>query len=246
MNPSERIKLQPCWVLHRRDFRDSSQIVDVISRDHGRVAMVARGVKRPKSRHRGLLQPFSPLLISWVAGRELATMSDVEQGGSALQLGQDALMCGFYANELLLKMTHRFDPQPEVFELYTAVIDRLSGTEQVAIALREFEWQFLNQIGFGLNLLYEVESGQEIEDTASYHLIVDQGPVLTDATEWSGAVYAGHCLRAIANNDWRDPATLVAARRILGAAIDLQLDGKPLHSRRILREMYRRQADPRE
>lgn len=240
MNASERIKLQPCWVLHRRDFRDSSQIVDIFSRDYGRVGMVARGVKRPKSRHRGVLQPFSPVLLSWVVGRELATLTDAEQGaGQAYRLGQEALMCGFYVNELLLKLTHRFDPNPELFELYGTTMAALADSSNYAATLRGFEWQFLGQIGFGLNLLYEAGTGRDIDDDGHYDVIVDQGPLpVTDDLATRHSV-TGKTLRAITASDWSLPETLKAARRILGAALDQQLGGKQLHSRRIVREMRR-------
>ncbi|MEM7763254.1 MAG: DNA repair protein RecO [Pseudomonadota bacterium] len=239
MSISERIKLQPCWVLHRRDFRDSSQIIEVFSRDYGRLAMVARGVKRPKSRYRGLLQPFCGLNLSWVAGRELATMSDAEAGAVKMPaLLGDALMCGFYLNELVLKLTHRFDPHPELFVLYAEAIRRLSGHQNLAAILREFEWHFLREIGFGIDLSGEAESGRPLRPEQRYCVAVDQGVIATGIDD-DRDTYAGETLLAIDRFDWQQPATLAAAKRILGQAIDRQLDGKTLHSRRIVREMRR-------
>ncbi|MEL7296515.1 MAG: DNA repair protein RecO [Pseudomonadota bacterium] len=240
MSVSERIKLQPCWVLHRRDFRDSSQIIEVFSRDYGRLAMVARGVKRPKSRYRGLLQPFCALNLSWVAGRELATMSDAETGAATMSpLMNDALMCGFYLNELMLKLTHRFDPHPELFALYAEAIRRLSGHQNLAAILREFEWHFLREIGFGIDLSGEAETGAPLQADQRYCVAVDQGVIVAGSEDRDNDTYSGEILIAIDRFDWQQPATLAAAKRILGRAIDRQLDGKTLHSRRIVREMRR-------
>lgn len=240
MNPSERIKLQAGWVLHRRDFRDSSQIVEVFTREHGRLSMVARGVKRPRSRHRGVLQPFAPLLLSWVSGRELATMTDVEQGeGKRLTLVDDRLLCGFYVNELVLKLTHRFDPQPGVYALYEHVLAALDGATPAAIVLRDFELRLLGELGFGLNLTRDAGDGSEISEARYYDVIVDQGPVaVADGDAGRDAVRGGVLIK-IANGDWADAETRRVARVLLGRAIDLQLDGKQLHTRRIMRDVWR-------
>lgn len=244
MANAERIKLQPSFVLHRRDFRDSSQIVELFSRDHGRVAIVARGVKRPRSRQRGLLQPFSPLLVSWLAGRDLGTMTDVEQGaGQPLSLDRERLMCGFYLNELLLKLTHRFDAQPAVFDLYASTITALAAGGSPPALLREFERDFLKESGFGLNLLHEVQSGALIDDDAHYDFLLEQGPMRRVGGDEDETLVYGRTLRAIAEGDWSEAATLMAAQRILGEAIEHQLGGKPLHSRRILRAMRRRKGE---
>ncbi|MEM8548122.1 MAG: DNA repair protein RecO, partial [Pseudomonadota bacterium] len=118
-----RVRLEPAWVLHRRDYRDSSQIVDALTPGYGRLSLVARGVRRPKSPHRGLLQPFRPLLLSWTGRRELVTLTDVERApGAVLELTGDALLSGFYVNELVLRLTHRFDPQPELFAVYSETL----------------------------------------------------------------------------------------------------------------------------
>ncbi|MEN7343562.1 MAG: DNA repair protein RecO [Pseudomonadota bacterium] len=236
MLSKERIKLQPAWILHRRDFRDSSQIVEVFSRDYGRVAMVARGVKRPKSRHRGILQPFSALRLSWVTGRDLGTLTDAEQIGQPLVLTGEALMCGFYINELLMKLTHRFDAIPSVFDGYAETIQSLASDTANAIALREFEWLFLREAGFGIELAIDATSGQPVDEERRYHVIVDEGPVLAEEAA-DMTTYSGATLKAISVGDWTHPLTLRAARRILGAAIDRQLDGKTLHTRRIIREL---------
>lgn len=240
MDAGQRIQLQPCWILHRRDFRDSSQIIEVLSRDHGRLGLVARGVKRPKSRLRGVLQPFAPVLMSWVAGRELATMSGAEPGsGAPLRLTDTRLMSGFYVNELVLRLTHRFDPQPDVFERYGQCLAELSGETAPAAALRDFELDLLETLGFGLNLTREATTGAPVQSERFYHFVVDEGP--HEAGEGGGGdVVPGAVLMAMAARDWRDADVRRGARRLLGSAIDLQLDGRPLQTRRVLRELRQR------
>lgn len=240
MEAGQRIHLQPCWVLHRRDFRDSSQIIEVLSRDHGRLGLVARGVKRPKSRLRGVLQPFSPVLVSWVAGRELATMSGAEPGaGTPLRLTDTRLMSGFYVNELVLRLTHRFDPQPDVFERYGQCLAALSGDTAPAAALRDFELDLLETLGFGLNLTREATTGAPVQADCFYDFVVDEGPHEAGEGRGEDAV-PGALLIAMAARDWRDAAVRHGARRLLARAIDLQLDGRPLQTRRVLRELRQR------
>ena len=238
MNATDRLRLEPAWVLHCRDFRDSSQIVDVFSREHGRVAMVARGVKRPKSRYRGLLQPFSPLLLSWVNGRELATMTDAEPGeGQPLKLLGDHMLAGFYINELVLKLTHRHDPQTQIFDLYHHTLHRLAASASLAATLRQFEINFLTLLGFGLNLEIEAQTGERVQADQHYHYIVDQGPLRTEDSAPGQLLVRGEQLQNMAKEDFSDEQTRKIARVIFASAIDVHLDGKTLKTRKVLRDL---------
>ena len=241
----QRVKLQPAWVLHRRDFRDSSQIVDILTPEHGRLSVVARGIKRPKNRHRGLLQPFSPLLVSWAGKSELVTLSDVERGtGDSAALAGEHLLSGFYLNELMLRLTQRYDPQPELFSLYGTTIDALAGAAQPAVALREFELDLLRILGFGLNLTRDAQSGAQIDADGEYTFAIDQGPIRCAAVHEQEATIRGSLLLAMAARDWSLAETKSQARHILARAIDWQLDGKPLQTRRVLRHMRRSAGSP--
>ncbi|MEO0573952.1 MAG: DNA repair protein RecO [Pseudomonadota bacterium] len=240
---SHRIKLQPGWVLHRRDFRDSSQIVDVLTPEQGRLSMVARGIKRPKSRHRGLLQPFSPLLLSWSGSRDLVTMTDVERGvGPVLALSGEHLLSGFYVNELMLRLTHRHDPQPELFSLYSETVESLAAHGDAATALRDFEFKLLSVLGFGLNLTRDAATGAAVEHDAQYTFAIDQGPSRCDVAALGEPTVSGAALLAMASRDWSRAETRREARLITTRAIDWHLDGKPLQSRRVLRHLRRTTA----
>ena len=143
MTSQRRVQQQPAYILHHRPFRDSSQILDVISFDHGKLSIVARGVRGAKSRLRGYLRPFMPLALSWVQRTGLGTLTGAEVNGAPLSLTGDALLSGYYINELLLHFLHKHDPQPDIFSIYEQTIRSLAGTEDIAPKLRDFEVELL-------------------------------------------------------------------------------------------------------
>ena len=148
MTTPRRIQQQPAFILHHRPFRDSSQILDIVTRDYGKIALVARGSRGSKSRLAGLLRPFSPLRISWVARSDLGTLTGAESAGNPLGLHGDAILSAFYVNELLLNFLHRHDPQPEIYGLYAEVIRALGSTSNFSRCLRMFELEFLGLLGY--------------------------------------------------------------------------------------------------
>ena len=139
MSNPRRVQQQPAYILHHRPFRDSSQILDVLTRDHGKVAVVARGSRGSKSRLAGVLRPFLPLRVSWVGKSDLGTLTGAEAAGAPSGLRGDALLSAYYVNELILYFLHRYDPQPEIYELYAQAIKALCGASDVAACLRHFE-----------------------------------------------------------------------------------------------------------
>lgn len=234
----QRVDLEPAYVLHQFDYRDSSRIVEFLVRDHGRVAAVARGVRSSKSRQRGLLQPFQPLLLSW-SGRELATMTGVEGAGAAHALRGDALLAGFYINELCLRLTAARDPQPEIFQRYVETLDALTHNI-VAPTLRRFELGLLEALGYGLNLVADPRTGEPVEADAQYLYFADSGPERATAQADHSTLVRGEHLLAMAEGRFDDPQTVREAQRILRHAIDRHLGGRPLKSRDVLREMISR------
>jgi DNA repair protein RecO (recombination protein O) len=150
MSSQRRVQQQPGYILHHRPFRDTSQILDIVTRDHGKVAVVARGSRGAKSRLAGVLRPFLPLKVSWVAKSDLGTLTGAEAAGAPSGMAGDALLSAFYVNELLLYFLHRYDPQPEIFALYEEVIKALASSDNVAASLRSFELEFLSLLGMSL------------------------------------------------------------------------------------------------
>ena len=242
---SKRVQQEPGYVLHHRPFRDTSQILDVLTRDHGRIAVVARGSRGSRSRLAGILRPFMPLRVSWVAKSDLGTLTGAEAAGPPAGLRGDGLLSAYYVNELLLNFMHRDDAQPEVFELYAQVISELQNGDQAVAALRSFELKFLGLLGYALNLEHEAGTNDDIREGSNYDYRMDQGPVPVSRSE-GALVFDGATLRAIAARRFDDPEILRAASRLLRGVITYHLGGKELQSRKVLREMHRGRIAPRE
>jgi DNA repair protein RecO (recombination protein O) len=234
---STRVQQQPGYVLHHRPFRDSSQILDVLTRDHGKIAVVARGSRGSKSRLAGVLRPFLPLRVSWVAKSDLGTLTGAEASGRPADLRGDALLSAYYVNELILHFLHRHDSQPEVFALYADVIPALVDGD-VAATLRNFELEFLGLLGYAVNLEYEASSHDDIEASRYYDYRVEQGPVPVSRSE-GPLIFHGATLQAIAARRFDDADVLNAAGRLLRAVVRHHLGGRELQSRKVLREMHR-------
>ena len=235
---SRRVLQQPAFILHHRPFRDTSMLVDVISRDHGKLALVARGVRSQKSRLRGLLRPFQPLRLSWVLRSDLGTLTGAEIDSGPLSLTGDSLMSGYYLNELLLNLLHRHDPQPETFAAYSATMHRLAATDDPAPVLRSFEIELLGLLGYAVNLEYEAASHEAIDPATNYEYRVEQGPARVSRHE-GPMVFSGAQLVAIREQRFDETDTLRAAGRLLRRVIEYHLGGKELMSRKVLRDLHR-------
>ena len=238
MTASQRIQQQPAYILHHRAFRDSSQILDIITRDHGKIALVARGSRSARSRLAGILRPFLPLSVSWVSRSDLGTLTGAEAAGAPLGVSGDAMLAAFYVNELLLNFLHRHDPQPAIFALYERGISSLVSTSSVADALRHFEIELLGLLGYALNLRHEAGSHEPLVADQFYEYRVDQGPVAVSRSQ-GPLVFSGSSLLRIESREFQDPEVLRAASRLLRAVIGHYLGGKELKSRRVLRELHR-------
>jgi DNA repair protein RecO (recombination protein O) len=222
-----RILLEPAYVLHSRSFRETSLIVEAFTRDHGRVAVVARGAKSAKSRWRNVLQPFRPLLMSWNQKTDLGTLTAVDQIASPPALQGPALFCGMYLNELLIRLLHRGDPHAEVFEAYRHLLLELASEAPPQPLLRLFEKQFLEAIGYALLLDREFDSGAVIEAGNWYEYKPGRGPVLGHS-EGAGNI-SGSTLLAL-HTEQLESEHLRELRMLMRSVIGYHLGGKPLAS----------------
>lgn len=245
MSNPRRVQQQPAYILHHRPFRDSSQILDVLTQDHGKVALVARGSRGSKSRLAGVLRPFLPLRVSWVAKSDLGTLTGAEAAGAPSGLRGDALLSAYYVNELILHFLHRYDPQPEIFELYASAVQTLCGATDVAASLRQFELEFLSLLGYAVNLDREGISGNDLDTDRNYDYRVEEGPVPVERDS-GPLVFSGATLLAIAARQFDDAETLRAANRLLRHVIAFHLGGKELQSRKVLMEVHRGRIAPPE
>jgi DNA repair protein RecO (recombination protein O) len=240
MSSQRRIQQQAAFILHHRPFRDSSQILDVLSRDHGKLAVVARGSRGARSRLKGILRPFMPLSMSWVIKSDLGTLTGAEVRGAPLSLSRDALLSGYYVNELILHLLHRHDPQPDIFEAYGQTIHALAGAgTDVAPVLRQFEMELLRFSGYALNLHHESGTTRPLEPGQHYEYRMEQGAVAVSRGD-GPLVFSGAILTAIAEQQFNEPGVLRAATRLMREVIAFHLGGKELKSRKVLLEMHRR------
>jgi len=243
MSSERRILQQPGYILHHRPFRDTSEILDVVSRDHGKIAVVARGSRSSKSRLSGVLRPFLPLKLSWVAKSDLGTLTGAEAAGPPAGMVGDALFSAFYVNELLLYFLHRHDPQPEIFALYEQVIGALVGSGNVAASLRSFELEFLSLLGYAVNLDHEFGSHDLVDIDHYYQYRNEQGLVAVEHADgpltFKGGVYS-----AIAGQRFDDPDILRAANELLRDIVGFHLGGKELKSRKVLMDLHRGRIVP--
>ena len=233
MSAPRRVLLEPAYLLHHRPWSDTSRILELMTRSHGRVTLFARGARRPGSALRGVLQPFIPLLVSWSGRADGGTLTGAEIGGALRPLPPARLMSGFYLNELLLRLLPREDRHERVFDAYADAIGRLAGAADHR-PLRVFELILLEELGYGLELAREAASGEPLEPDRYYHFLPGRGVLaVRDATGDPDAI-RGREMLAVSCGEFGEPAALAAARRILRAAIGHCLEGRGLHSREVM------------
>jgi len=232
-----RIEEQPAFILHARAWRETSLLIEAFTRDHGRVGLVARGVRSAKSRFaRASLQPLQPLLLGWSARGELGTLTQAEQTGSPWRLSGDALFAGMYVNELVLRLSSRNDAHPVAFGAYTECLARLADGDDIAWTLRRFERELLADLGYALTLTHTAD-GVPVEGDVAYAYIGDSGPIAW--REGGGFVrVAGSALLALDRDERPSVSDLADLRRLMRSIIrDLvggELNAWALSSRRIV------------
>lgn len=231
-----RLEEQPAFVLHSYPYRETSLILEVFSRHHGRVAMVARGARRPRSVLRGLLMGFQPLSMSWFGKHELRTLHSAEWQGGQPQLQGTALLCGFYLNELLLNLMARDDPHEQLFDYYQQTLQRLAREQDHAATLRCFEKHMLQELGYALLLEHEAGSGRPIEPDVHYRYVVEYG-ASSDAEE--GLPILGKTLQDMAADDYRDPLSAQQSKQLMRMLLNHHLAGKVLHTRELIKDLQR-------
>jgi DNA repair protein RecO (recombination protein O) len=228
-----RMLLARAYVLHALPYRDTSRILEVFTREHGRTSVFARGVRGPKARLASLLQPFQPLLISFTSRGDAGQLisAESEPGGHG-RLPPAALLSGFYLNELLLKLTTRHDPNVDLFDAYqTALLGLARGGAQEP-SLRNFELRLLQEVGYGVDLTQTV-AGAAVTAQGYYHFRPADG-LFTTTAEHSGAL-PGSSLLQLAAGQLQSVRELADARKVLAAALEHCLEGRPIVTRAIAR-----------
>ncbi|MEX2354126.1 MAG: DNA repair protein RecO [Gammaproteobacteria bacterium] len=235
-----KVSLHPCFILHYRPYRETSLLLDVFSLDHGRVNLVAKGVKRGrKDNPARLLQPARKLNISWYMRSDLGTMTAVESAGIDSPLTGRRLVSCFYMNELLVRMLHKHEPHPELFNSYEQSLARLASDAAEAQVLRIFEKHLLKSLGYGLVLDQEIGSGTAVLPDKRYFYQIDHGPMSEQPVNARNIDISGRTLRALHDeNEW-DEQISREAKRLFRIILGAHTGEKPLGSRELYKAYLR-------
>lgn len=231
-----RIEGQPAFILHSYPFRETSLVLDAFSRGHGRLAIVARGARRPRSALRGVLMSFQPLELSWFGKGEVRTLHRAEPVGGQPLLTGTALLCGFYLNELLLNLMAREDSHEQLFDYYQETLQRLVREEDYAGTLRGFEKRMLQELGYALPLDREADSGAPIDPSRRYWYLAERGAV-REAQE--GLPVLGRTLLDMAAGDYRDPISARESKQLMRMLLNHHLAGRTLHTRELIKDFLK-------
>ncbi|HEY8354492.1 MAG TPA: DNA repair protein RecO [Methylophilaceae bacterium] len=230
---------QPAFVLHTYPFKETSLVVELFTRDFGRISAVAKGARRPRSAMRGMLQSFQPLLATWSGKNELRNLHGLEWGSGLLLLQGQALMCGFYMNELLLRLLPREDGHETLFEYYAQTLRALSGNSgrdpDTAITLRRFELRLLQEMGYAVPLEQD-EHGMPVESGRSYLYVPERGAChVTDAADrQTGVQLSGKTLLDMARDVYDEAQTRQQSKLLMRMLLGYYLGDRPLHTRQLL------------
>jgi DNA repair protein RecO (recombination protein O) len=240
MSRSHRIDLTPGYLLHHRPWRDTSRILEVLTREHGRLTLFARGVRGPVAKLAPVLRPFQLLLLSWSGRGEAPNLTGAERAAYAAALPANCLLAAFYLNELLLRLTTRHDALPQLFDDYHGTLESLRAGAPLAPCLRVFEKRLLQELGYGLDLAAEAHSGLPIEPQRYYEYLPGSG--LVPARAHAAHALCGCSLLSLARETLSGARELEDAQRVLQAALGACLEGRPLATRAVAKSMQRKAA----
>lgn len=226
-----KVELTPCYILHRRDYSETSLILDVFSREHGRINLIAKGAKRNKKQRGSSFNLYQQYNISWVSKSELGTLTDIEVAIHSCSLKPEQIMTGFYMNEILLRLLHKDEPHPELFDSYKISINNLVKDEPEEIILRYYEKNLLQSLGYGVILDHEVETGESLIDEQEYIYKFDNGPVVKKQPDDSGVSISGKTLLQLNNETLSEPVNINEAKVLLRTILDQHMGNKPLASK---------------
>lgn len=241
MSDVQRVELEPAYILHARAYRETSQLVEALTRNHGRIGLVARGARGNRSRWGGSLQPFQAMHLSWSGRGTLCTLRSAEPAGPPLMLGGASLMSAWYANELLLALTTRGDPHPELFAHYAAALAGLADPESAEIALRSFELALLADVGYALATDRDIRHGAPLDPAGRYEYLPDRG-AMPAAEGSTSLILTGAQLQAIASGDFSEAGILKLAKRLLRGVLAYHLGDRRLRTRDVFAAMQRKPA----
>lgn len=239
-----KIELTPCYILHIRDYRETSLLLELFSREYGRTGLVAKGAKKNKKTSANNFNLYQKYLISWVSRHELGTLTDIEPATAMRYMMPEKLMSGFYVNEITMRLLHRHEPHPELFDAYQAAITNLINDESEYTVLRYFEKSLLQTLGYGIVLDNDVITGEAITPGKEYYYQTDFGPSQSISGK-TGVKVSGETLLQINNESLADERCIKEAKLLMTFILQQYLGTKPLASRELYRA-YREQKQSRQ
>lgn len=236
MSDREEVLLERGFILHHRPYRNTSLIVDCLTERFGRQSLVAQGARRPTSRQSAVLQPFRRVRLSWIRRGELGRMTHVEADADSLDIRGDALLAAFYLNELLLRLVPGGDHNDEIMSCYSNCLDQLAESESAARAVRLFELELLEALGYRIDLDQDFRTGKPIEPECDY-VFEHEGGLTASDTHATMETFSGTHLISLRERRLDESASLRSAKRLLGGILDVHLGGRPLKTRQVMRDI---------
>ncbi len=234
----QRIHNEYSYLLHRWPYSETSLLVDLFTREHGRIAAIAKGGRRLKSRFRGALQPFQELVVQYTGKGEVRTMTLAEPVVARAYLSRERLFCGYYMSELVIRMLHRFDPHEALYDAYKEAIQLIRGNQEPQQVLRQFEKTLLEEVGYGLHLEQEPATGRAIERGVLYRYKPDTGPTRYDGNQGGGVLVHGDSLLALSMGVNLDARSRLELKKLTRVVLSEHMNGRALHSRAIYSKLF--------
>lgn len=238
-SPERKVLHQPGFVLHSWPYKETSLIVDVLTRDYGRISLVAKGAKRPHSQLRSVLQTFQPLQLSWTGKSEMRTLTAADWVGGMLPLERSALLCGFYLNELLVKFLLRDEAQPRLFQQYVQTLNQLAHDEPAVVVLRAFEFVLLREAGLLSDLQYCSQTRLQVQPEQLYLIDPEAGVLSSWDAQHGQPVVHGQTLQDMASGSYGNPRTQSQSRVLMRHLLNHHLHGAILNTRQILIDLQK-------
>ena len=232
----QRIDGAAAFLLHAHPYSETSLVLDVFSRDHGRLAILARGARRPRSALRGVLLSFQPLELGWFGAGEVKTLAKAEWVGGLPLLQGKSLLLGYYLNELLLKLLPREDAHAMLYDAYAAALAALSHGATETAELRRFEKSLLRELGYGLALDRVADSGEPVRADGQYEYQMERGVVEAGGVS-PRLTFTGKTLLDLAADDYSDPRTFAESKPLMRQLMSYYLGNQTLQSRRVFVEL---------
>lgn len=230
------------FLLHRREYRETSYLCDFFSLELGKVSAIAKGVRGSKGDKKSLLQPFQPLLFSVSGKHELHNLNQLESWSGTLRLSGHHLFSAMYINELLNRLLPKEVSHPEIFDLYKHSLELLQDESPIEPSLRQFETSLLNDLGYGFDLQTVYDTGEYVESGGEYCLVLEQGIQKIDKQSSNSSImssnrFSGDALLQMSQQHWT-VASLKCAKQINRMALSQLLGRKPLKSRELFQQTW--------